>query len=268
MAQAEGAQTEEMSQQEKQLQQLFKALSTGFQKLDKSKDPGKQAKQLEDLTSKMRECKRLIKDFDREIKLEEANNPESVTKALNDRKQALIKELNSYVALRKTYTSTINNKAALLDGAGGPDVGPDDGPQKASTMSNQELIERGNATMDETDRAIDRGRRIVEDTINIGAQTGVTLKGQTEQMGRIVNDLDTIHFSIKKAANLLKEISRQIATDRCIMFFLFIIFLGVIAIIIVKVVNPHNKNIRPIPGLTPPGSRKLLMYSPYPPTWR
>lgn len=53
--------------------------------------------------------------------------------------------------------------------------------------------------------------QIVEDTINIGAQTGVTLKGQTEQMGRIVNDLDTIHFSIKKAANLLKEISRQVS---------------------------------------------------------
>ena len=33
---------------------------------------------------------------------------------------------------------------------------------------------------------------------------------QTEQMGRIVNDLDTIQFSIKKASQLVKEIGRQV----------------------------------------------------------
>lgn len=33
---------------------------------------------------------------------------------------------------------------------------------------------------------------------------------QTEQMGRIVNELDTIQFSIKKASQLVKEIGRQV----------------------------------------------------------
>lgn len=91
--------------------------------------------------------------------------------------------------------------------------------------------------------------------------------GQTEQMGRIVNELDTIQFSIKKASQLVKEIGRQVswfslsqsccpallfqffftfllftifffsqvATDKCIMLFLFLIVCGVIAIIVVKV---------------------------------
>lgn len=81
-------------------------------------------------------------------------------------------------------------------------------------------------------------------------------------MGRIVNELDTIQFSIKKASQLVKEIGRQVsllplkmqfcfkavgklklfsfiilqvATDKCIMLFLFLIVCGVIAIIIVKV---------------------------------
>lgn len=35
--------------------------------------------------------------------------------------------------------------------------------------------------------------------------------GQTEQMGRIVNELDTIQFSIKKASQLVKEIGRQVS---------------------------------------------------------
>ncbi|RVW55957.1 putative plant SNARE 13 [Vitis vinifera] len=74
----------------------------GFQKLDKIKDPNRQSKQLEELTGRMRECKRLIKEFDREMKDEERGNPPEVNKQLNDEKQSMVKELNSYVALRKT----------------------------------------------------------------------------------------------------------------------------------------------------------------------
>lgn len=84
-------------------------------------------------------------------------------------------------------------------------------------------------------------------------------------MNRVVDELDSIHFSIKKASQMVKEIGRQVrflkelellsdflhmwrcippdilvlscqvATDRCIMALLFLIVLGVIAIIIVKV---------------------------------
>lgn len=246
-----------------QLRDQFRALQNGFQKLDKIKDPNRQSKQLEELTGKMRECKRLIKDFDREIKEEESNYTSEINKQLNERKQSLIKELNSYVALRKTYTSTIGNKKAeLLDGGtGGGEPLVDENVRMASTMTNQELIDTGKKTMDETDQAIERSKKVVEDTINVGAQTAQTLKSQTEQMGRIVNELDTIQFSIKKASQLVREIGRQIATDRCIMMFLFLIVCGVVAIIIVKIVHPNNKSIQNIPGLAPPASssRRLLL---------
>ncbi|WVZ60100.1 hypothetical protein U9M48_010163, partial [Paspalum notatum var. saurae] len=59
--------------------------------------------------------------------------------------------------------------------------------------------------------------------------------GMTEQMSRVVNELDSIHFSIKKASQLVKEIGTQVATDRCIMAMPFLIVSGVIAIIIVKI---------------------------------
>ncbi|KAF5950962.1 hypothetical protein HYC85_012955 [Camellia sinensis] len=237
-------------------------VKNGFQKLDKIKDSNRQSKQLEELTAKMRECKRLIKEFDREIKDEEIRNPPEVNKQLNDEKQSMIKELNSYVALRKTYVSSLGNKRVeLFDmGAGASDPTADDNVQMASAMSNQELINAGMKTMNETDQAIERSKQVVEQTIEVGTQTAVTLKGQTEQMGRIVNELDTIQFSIKKASQLVKEIGRQVATDKCIMLFLFLIVCGVIAIIIVKIVNPNNKSIRDVPGLGPPApaGRRLL----------
>ncbi|KAL2244356.1 UNVERIFIED_CONTAM: putative plant SNARE 13 [Sesamum indicum] len=226
-----------MEQIHGEIRDTMRALANGFQKLDKIKDSNRQSKQLEELTEKMRECKRLIKEFDREIKDEDSRNPPEVNKQLNDEKQSMIKELNSYVALRKTYLSTLGNKRVeLFDmGTGPSETTADDNAQVASEMSNQELIHAGMKTMDETDQAIERSKQVVHQTIEVGTQTATTLKGQTEQMGRIVNELDTIQFSIKKASQLVKEIGRQVATDKCIMFFLFLIVCGVIAIIVVKI---------------------------------
>ncbi|XP_047307826.1 novel plant SNARE 13 [Impatiens glandulifera] len=253
----------QMEQIHTEIHDNFRALANGFQKLDKVKDSNRQSKQLEELTGKMRECKRLIKEFDREIKDDESKNSPEVNKQLNDEKQAMIKELNSYVALRKTYMSSLGNKKVeLFDmGAGASELAvAEDNVRVASTMSNQELINAGKNTMDETDQAIERSKQVVAQTLEVGTQTAVTLKGQTEQMGKIVNDLDTIQFSIKKASQLVKEIGRQMATDKCIMIFLLFIVIGVIAIIVVKIVNPNNKSIRDIPGLAPPAptGRRLL----------
>ncbi|PSS01561.1 putative plant SNARE like [Actinidia chinensis var. chinensis] len=70
----------------------FRALANGFKNLDKIKDSNRQTKQVEELTGKMRECKRLIKEFDREIKYEESRNSPEVYKQLNDEKQSLVYE--------------------------------------------------------------------------------------------------------------------------------------------------------------------------------
>ncbi|MBA0795051.1 hypothetical protein Gohar_019326 [Gossypium harknessii] len=130
-------------------------------------------------------------------------------------------------------------------------------------MTNQQLMDKGYQMMDETDQAINRAKKVVQETVDVGTETAATLKAQTEQMSRIVNDLDSIHFSIQKASKLVKEIGRQVATDKCIMALLFLIVTGIIAIIIVKFVNPNNKEIRDIPGLAPPAMNRRLLWIPY-----
>ncbi|CAN6462824.1 unnamed protein product [Victoria cruziana] len=193
-----------------QITDMFRALSNGFQKLEKIKDANRQSRQLEELTGKMRECKRLIKEFDQGIKEEEDSYDFRTNKMLSEKKQSMIKELNSYVALRKKYSSSLENKRIdLFDGPGS------EGPSEenvilASSLTNQQLIDKGHEMMDETDQAIERSKQVVEQTINVGAETAAALKAQTEQMSRIVNELDSIHFSIKKASQLVKEIGRQV----------------------------------------------------------
>ncbi|XP_021765747.1 novel plant SNARE 11-like [Chenopodium quinoa] len=252
--------SEELGEIDGQINDIFRALSNGFQKLEKIKDSSRQSRQLEELTDKMRECKRLIKEFDREVKNLESRNDPNTSKTLNERKQSMIKELNSYVALKKQYASNLENKRVELFDGPSEGVG-EENVLLASTMTNEQLMDRGNTMMDETDQAIDRGKKIVHETINVGTETAEALKAQTDQMSRIVNELDSINFSIKKASKLVKEIGRQVATDKCIMALLFLIVLGVIAIIIAKIINPHNKDIRDIPGLAPPAqSRRLLSF--------
>ncbi|MCH97573.1 putative plant SNARE 13-like, partial [Trifolium medium] len=94
-------------------------------------------------------------------------------------------------------------------GAGASEPSAGANVQLASEMSNQELVNAGMKTMDETDQAIERSKQVVHQTIEVGTNTAATLKGQTDQMGRIVNELDSINFSIKKASQLVKEIGRQ-----------------------------------------------------------
>ncbi|XP_051145714.1 novel plant SNARE 11-like isoform X2 [Andrographis paniculata] len=203
----------------------------------------------------------LIKEYDRELKESDYKNDPDTSKILNEKKQSMIKELNSYVALKKQYATNLENKRVdLFEGPGEGFV--EDNSLLASNMTNQQLMDHGNHMMDETDQALGRAQKVVHETVAVGTETAAALKAQTEQMSRIVNELDSIHFSIKKASQLVKEIGRQVATDRCIMALLFLIVIGVIAIIIVKIVNPHNKDIRDIPGLAPPvPARKLLWNS-------
>ncbi|RYQ81043.1 hypothetical protein Ahy_Scaffold1g107056 isoform B [Arachis hypogaea] len=218
----------DLAQIDGQITDVFRALSNGFQKLEKIKEFSRQSRQLEDLTEKMRDCKRLIKEFDKEVKVLEDRLDRGTNKMLNDKKQSMIKELNSYVALKKKYATNIENKRIELF------EGPSDGQVEenvllASSMTNEQLINRGHQMMDETDQAIDRGKKIVQETLNIGTETAATLKS-------------------------------QIATDKCIMMLLFFIVIGVIAIVIVKLINPNNQDIRDIPGLGPPALTRRLLW--------
>lgn len=251
---------EELSEIEGQISDILRALSNGFQKLEKIKDSNRQNRQLEDLTDKMRDCKRLIKDYDSEVKSSQHKFDPETTKMLNEKKQSMIKELNSYVALKKKYASNIENKRIELFEDPG-DAYADENVMLASAMSNEQLMDHGNRMMDDTDQAIERSKQVVHQTIDVGTETAASLKAQTDQMSRIVNELDSIQFSLKRASKLVKEIGRQVATDKCIMAMLFLIVIGVIAIIIVKLVNPNNKDIRDIPGLAPPAQTRKLLWN-------
>lgn len=44
----------------------------------------------------------------------------------------------------------------------------------------------------------------------------MTLDGQTKQMEHVLDSLDDIQFSLKKAGQVIRDITRGVATDKCV----------------------------------------------------
>lgn len=48
----------------------------------------------------------------------------------------------------------------------------------------------------------------------MATDTAVTLDGQTKQMEQVLDSLDDIQFSLKKAGQVIRDITRGLATDK------------------------------------------------------
>ena len=104
------------------------------------------------------------------------------------------------------------------------------------------MMQVGRDNMDATDQAIERSKKTVETTIILGQQTAEALRRQTEQMERVVDDLDEIHFSLKKSFKVIRDLTRGLATDKCILTLLFLVVAGVVSIIVVKIAGVDGKD--------------------------
>lgn len=82
-------------------------------------------------------------------------------------------------------------------------------------MSTQELMAKGRLEMKAQEDSLARAQRIVESTIEVGTKTAETLHQQGEQMERVLDALEEIKFSMKKANQVIRDITRSIATDKC-----------------------------------------------------
>ena len=168
-------------------------------------------------------------------------------------------ELSQFMLLKKAAAAKIA-AAAAKDGHLALDVSAGAGPSSSSReeaqagpaselqqMSNQQLVSYGKQQMDEADASLARSKKVVEDTINVGAETAAALQAQTGQMEKIVNDLDEVEFSLKKAKVLIRDLTRSLATDKCIMCFMLMIAIGVLSIIVLKVTGA-DKGLVVLPG--------------------
>uniref|UniRef100_A0A383WGN5 t-SNARE coiled-coil homology domain-containing protein n=1 Tax=Tetradesmus obliquus TaxID=3088 RepID=A0A383WGN5_TETOB len=225
--------------QEIRLDALFGAFELDFGKLEKARDPAKVQGLLKEVTKKLKDAKALIHEFERE-----ARTDGMPAREMADRKRRAANELNRFIALKKQYSSTEDGRNELLAGAGPVTAGQAETSVGYDGMTMQELMKEGRKGVQEIDGTLNRAEKVVEDTLQIGQQTAATLHDQTQQLNKIVDDLNEIEFTMKKATKIIADIGKGIMTDRCIMFLLFLVVCGVIALVVVKVVKPNQKAIQ------------------------
>lgn len=231
---------------------------------ESSADTSLASQQLKRLTNKMAETKRLIKEFEKTALNEGAMDANALAAAKKD----YVSKLNKFVQMKKDAQTALVAKEAERKSAGAstteastsaagsstapsavetafalpafkPNVGKGEilEDEQLQQMEAGDLITHGRNVLDETDQSLARSEAVVEETIQIGTQTAEALRGQTHQLERVVDDLDEIHFSLKKSMNVIRDITRGLVTDKCIMLLLFLIIVGVVTVIILKVVK-------------------------------
>lgn len=87
----------------------------------------------------------------------------------------------------------------------------------------------------------------LEETRQIGTDTLATQQRQREQLISIEKGVDEVGSNIKLANRQLRVFVRRIAGDKIIMGFMFLIFVGVIFIIVWSVLHPQMKTALPEP---------------------
>eukprot|EP00908_Phaeocystis_cordata_P001162 Transcript_11248.p1 GENE.Transcript_11248~~Transcript_11248.p1 ORF type:complete len:226 (-),score=117.73 Transcript_11248:123-800(-) len=104
-------------------------------------------------------------------------------------------------------------------------------------MTSSEIIMEGAKIQDKSKAAVDRMKRQIEDSKQVGAETAQKLKSQTEQLKNVDQDIMKVKSNLKRADLLLRAFMRRMATDKIFMVFMCLIFCGIITIIALKAVG-------------------------------
>lgn len=72
---------------------------------------------------------------------------------------------------------------------------------------------------------------------------------------QVLDDLDEIHFTMKKARQVIRDMARGLATDRCIMTLLLLVVIAIVVLVVLKILKIPKKDSIKLPGPTVSSAR-------------
>jgi len=109
-------------------------------------------------------------------------------------------------------------------------------------MGTRETLAYGEELQMQSQASVSRSRAMVEDTIEVAANTATTLQGQTEQITRIRTGVETVESNMKRADRQLRIFMRRMMTDKIILCLLFCVVIGVVLVIVYSSINKDEKD--------------------------
>jgi len=114
------------------------------------------------------------------------------------------------------------------------------GVRSIEEMTPGEILEVASATQDKSLASVGRMKQTIAASKQVGVETAEKLRGQTEQLKHIDEDIMKVKSNLNRADILIRAFVRKMMTDKLIMLLMCLIFAGVIGIVIYRVVKPKS----------------------------
>jgi len=116
--------------------------------------------------------------------------------------------------------------------------------QQAMATDYKAVLDEGAKIQNDDINRLKRVQQTIAETTQVGTDTLAAQQRQREQIVKIDQGVDQVSSNIKLANRHLRVFVRRMATDKIIMGFMFLIFAGVIFIIVYSVINKNaNTNV-------------------------
>jgi len=210
--------TEEISYYDEDLTELVAEIERGIDGLRKL-SPVAKNQRINELQGRMQRAKQVLQAF--KVEMRELPREAAAT----------------YDAKAKAHHATLQKLHGDLQWAKTEGSAAAGGSKNVDEMTSGEIIQEGAGIQDKSKAAVDRMKRQIEESKQVGAETASKLKGQTEQLKNIDQDIMKVKSNLKRADLLLRAFMRRMATDKIFMVFMCLIFCGIIAIIAAKALD-------------------------------
>ena len=114
------------------------------------------------------------------------------------------------------------------------------GVRTVDEMSTQEVLQEAGKVQDQSLGALARMKQNIAASKEVGAATAAQLEAQTRQLKNIDTDVMKVKSNLSRADLLLRAFMRKIMTDKIILIFMLVIFIGIVVIVIYKIVAPDD----------------------------
>jgi len=220
--------TEEIQYLEDELQGIYTELRRGIEQLTAMQATAdKKLEKYSQLNSRIGRARNAYQSF--KVELRELRDEEKKTWSAKEKEHnQTITKLDSDLKMAKFNWE----RQDLLAGK--------ERPQEfnADTADTAALINQGKHVQAQSAASLDRSLKQVLATEQLGTETAIKLKQQTDQLVNIHKNVDSIESDLQRADKIMRAFMRRMATDKLILCFILLMIIGIIVIIVYKAKQP------------------------------
>jgi len=213
--------TDELRDLDEELNKLCQDVRKGIDGLGKMKGSEKQNK-IAYLQGRITRAKQVY----RNLKLELRDMPKVDAEPWQKKVKEYMESINK---LNQDLTWHTSDKEAL--------IGTTKAEEDPDTMNTKQVLEKASDIQKKDISSLDETLKILDQTKEVGANIGIELKKQTEQLQKTKEGVHEVQQYLKMANKQLRALARRVATDKLIMSFICLIVCGIIVIIVYSIVK-------------------------------